>query len=937
MKIEALKNSLRITGMALAVMAVPVLFAADLPPASTSRQGLALPRESHLANIRQLTDGGQNAEAYFSFDGKKLIYQGYTAPEGCDQIYTMNADGADKRLVSTGKGRCTCAYFTKDGNHILFSSTHEAGAECPLKPNHAQGYVWPVYDSYKIYIGDADGKHLKRLTPQKAYNAEATISPDGKTIVFTSDRDGDLDLYTMDLDGKNVRRVTNLPGYDGGAFFSPDGKMLCFRGWHPTDPKELSEYQNLLKQHLVRPSHMELFVVNVDGSGLAQVTHNGAANFCPYFTPDGRRLIFASNQGDPQRRDFDLYLVNLDGTGLEQVTFNPTFDGFPMFSPDGKQLVWASNRNAKVEHETNIFIADWVENPKPAALPTLDVSAETVKRDVYFLASDEMKGRLTGSPEGQKAARYIAGQFKAAGLQPLGPGGYFQPFEFTARVTLAPGNALSMASAKDRQRYGLEKDFSPLGFSDDGDLKGLPVVFAGYGIKAQDLQHDDYAGLDVKGKAVFIYRYGPEGDDPKSKYALYYPLRYKAMIAREAGAAALVVLSPDAKDDEVSKLKVDRGFGASGLTVLTARREVLERWLLTAGKKLPDPKDPHGSPLAFEVPGVTLDVTIKLNREKATADNVVGWLPATRPTEESLVVGAHYDHLGLGIEGSLASQPGLVHPGADDNASGTAGVMELARGFAKQPSRLRNILFVSFGGEELGTLGSSFFVKNPVIPLKSMVAMFNMDMVGRLREGKLTVGGAGTSPDWKPLLALCNTEGLKLTLNEDGYGASDHSLFYGKGIPVLFFFTGSHMEYHRPEDRPETLDYPAEAQVLRFVSRVAEGVLALPAAPPYAVAKSSGGQGGGRGFRVYLGTIPDYNEEVKGVRLMGVRAESPAEKGGLKGGDTIVKLGDKKIENVYDYTYALQEHKADETVPIVVLRDGKEVTLQVTFARRASE
>jgi membrane-associated protease RseP (regulator of RpoE activity) len=291
----------------------------------------------------------------------------------------------------------------------------------------------------------------------------------------------------------------------------------------------------------------------------------------------------------------------------------------------------------------------------------------------------------------------------------------------------------------------------------------------------------------------------------------------------------------------------------------------------------------------------------------------------------------------MGIEGSLASQPGLVHPGADDNASGTAGVMELARGFSKAPARLRNILFVAFGGEELGTLGSSFFVKNPLVPLKSMVAMFNMDMVGRMKEGKLTVGGAGTSPDWKPLLALSNTEGLKLTLNEDGYGASDHSQFYAKSVPVLFFFTGAHTEYHRPEDRPETLDYPAEAQVLRFVSRMAEGVMALPAAPTYAVAKSSGGQGAGRGFRVYLGTIPDYNEEVKGVRLMGVRAGSPAEKGGLKGGDTIVKLGGKKIENVYDYTYALQEHKADETVPIVVLRDGKEVTLQVTFAKRASE
>ncbi len=244
---------------------------------------------------------------------------------------------------------------------------------------------------------------------------------------------------------------------------------------------------------------------------------------------------------------------------------------------------------------------------------------------------------------------------------------------------------------------------------------------------------------------------------------------------------------------------------------------------------------------------------------------------------------------------------------------------------------------MSFGGEEMGTLGSSAFVKNPPVPLKSMVAMVNLDMIGRLRESRMTVSGAGTAAEWRPLLAASDTEGILLTLNDDGYGASDHSLFNGKGIPVLFFFTGAHTEYHRPEDRPETLDYPQEARVLRLVSRVVNGMMDLPAAPAYVVVKSASQEGGRSNFRVYLGTIPDFNEEVKGVRLTAVRPGSPAEAAGLKGGDTIVKLGEKRISNLYDYTYAMQEYKPGQTAPVVILRDGKEVTLQVTFGKRSGD
>ncbi len=319
---------------------------------------LTLPQETHLSAVRQLTFGGENAEAYFSFDGKRLSYQS-SAHHPCDQIYTMNIDGSGKQLVSTGQGRTTCAHYTPDGASIVYASTHLAGAGCPPVPSMAQGYVWPIYDSYDIFRVGADGSGLTRLTTTPGYDAEATIAKDGR-IVFTSVRDGDMEIYSMAADGSDVRRLTNLPGPDGGPFFSADGSKIVFRGRHPqAGAAELGDYFALLKQGIWRPTGLELYVMDRDGSNLKQVTKLGGANFAPFFTPDGKRIIFSSNFKNPKGRDFDLYLVNVDGTGVEQVTFSPAFDGFPMFSPDGRHLVFASNRNQAKEGDTNVFIAEW--------------------------------------------------------------------------------------------------------------------------------------------------------------------------------------------------------------------------------------------------------------------------------------------------------------------------------------------------------------------------------------------------------------------------------------------------------------------------------------------------------------------------------------------------------------------------------------------------
>jgi Tol biopolymer transport system component len=312
--------------------------------------------ETHLSNVRQLTFGGENAEAYFSHDGKRLIFQSTRDGRSCDQQYVMNIDGSGVRRVSTGGGKTTCGYFFDGDRRIFFGSTHAADTACPPKPDPSKGYVWGL-DPYDIYTANPDGSNLRRLTNYGVYTAEGTLSPDGQTIVFTSLKDGDLEIYTMRIDGSNLRRLTSTPGYDGGPFFSPDGRKIVYRAWHPSDTA-LTNYQNLLKQRLVRPNRMEIWVMNADGSGQHQITNLGGANFAPYYTPDGRRIIFSSNHKDPRSRNFDLYLINEDGTALEQVTNNPEFDGFPMFSPDGRSIVWASGR-VNGPNELNLFLADW--------------------------------------------------------------------------------------------------------------------------------------------------------------------------------------------------------------------------------------------------------------------------------------------------------------------------------------------------------------------------------------------------------------------------------------------------------------------------------------------------------------------------------------------------------------------------------------------------
>ncbi len=339
----------------------------------TAEEGLGIPfasqfslvpsadGEGHLRNIRQLTFGGQNAEAYWSFDGTGLVYQSTPDEGGCDQIFTLDLATGENQLVSTGEGRTTCSYYYPSGSEILYSSTHHHLAACPAPPDMSQGYVWAIYESFDVFSVGTDGTGLTQLTDTPGYDAEATFSPLGDRVVFTSMRDGDLDIYSMAPDGSDVQRLTDGVGYDGGPFYSPDGAEIVYRAHYPATDEARADYERLRDQGLIRPTALEIFVMNADGSNQRAITDNGAANFAPFWHPSGERILFSSNMDDPTGRDFELYMVNKDGSGLERLTFSAEFDGFPVFSPDGRYLVFASNRNGSVEGETNLFIAEWID------------------------------------------------------------------------------------------------------------------------------------------------------------------------------------------------------------------------------------------------------------------------------------------------------------------------------------------------------------------------------------------------------------------------------------------------------------------------------------------------------------------------------------------------------------------------------------------------
>jgi aminopeptidase YwaD len=574
------------------------------------------------------------------------------------------------------------------------------------------------------------------------------------------------------------------------------------------------------------------------------------------------------------------------------------------------------------------------------------IADENIKKHIYFLASDDLAGRLPGAPGAEAAAKYIADHFREIGLKPTHGDGYFQEFPFVAKVRLGGANRLSFKRDGEAVAAKLDEDFRPLSFSSDTPIDDGEVIFAGFGINAAaEAQYDDYANLDVKDKIVLTLPYSPEGSSPRGRFGQFSTLRYKAVTARTKGARALLVVAEDDdfKTSRLAALRYDDAFGDAGIPAFVVSRQFANRLLGGTQKSAAAlEKAIAGSmkPESFALADVRVSMRSEIVKEKALGKNVIGFLEGSDPAlrNEIVVIGGHYDHLGLGGPNSLAPKEGEVHNGADDNASGTAGVMELARAFLSQKERpRRSLLFIAFSAEEKGLLGSAYYTDHPPQTPKQIVAMLNMDMIGRLREDKLLVQGVGTSPEWKPLAEKLNAAAkFSLTLNEDGYGPSDYSSFYKKQIPVLSFFTGNHEDYHRPSDDADKINFSGERRVLEFIYAIAQSVANQDVKPVYT--KTKGEEGSMRmnnSFRVYVGSIPDYAaSDVKGVKLSGVREGSPAAKAGLQANDIIVKLAGRDVQTVYDYVYVLQEMKPGQEVEVVVQRGSERLTFKLTPGQR---
>lgn len=569
-----------------------------------------------------------------------------------------------------------------------------------------------------------------------------------------------------------------------------------------------------------------------------------------------------------------------------------------------------------------------------------ELTASAVLEDVKYLASDELRGRAAGSPEANRAAAYIAERFRACGLRPAGTQGYFQSFPILTGVKLGSANELTLTAGDREQPIPVRDGFMPVVFTRNGAAKA-PLVFAGYGISKPELGWDDYRGLDVRGKIVVVLRHTPDANDD-GKFAVYAGVLPKTMTAREKGAAGILLVDgPLNGEEDLGRLRRESASTDCGIPAAFVRRSFVEA--LIAPRKLDELQVlmAHGQTQSFELPKCAASMQMSVDRVTAPTRNVVGLLPGRDPKlkAQMVVVGAHYDHLGMGDEHSLAeSREPAIHHGADDNASGTAGVLELARYFSARRNQIgRSILFMAFSGEEEGLLGSNYWTRKPTIPLGRVAAMINLDMVGRMRNHTVEVLGAGTSPAWPALLNAVNLP-YHLTLkgagsSSTGFGSSDQQSFYAHQIPVLFFFTGVHPDYHRPTDTWEKINAPGEVEVLRLVAATVERVSRIPTAIPFSHAKEAE-SAPGPGFRVYLGTIPDYAAEVEGVALQGVREGGPAEKGGVRAGDIIVEFAGRKIRSVQEYTTVLSDVKADVPTTMVVLRKGQRLTLTVTPAAR---
>lgn len=990
-----------------------------------------------LSDIRQLTFAGRRSgEGYFNQLGTQLVFQSEREPGNpFFQIYLLDLETGDERRISPGHGKTTCAWIHPDNRRVLFSSTHH-DAEARAKQeqelsDRASGrekrYAWDYDPNFDLFEYDLETSEYRQLTTERGYDAEGSYSPDGKLIAFASNRAAYqrelteeeqrqleldpsvfMDIYLMNADGTDVRQLTNHHGYDGGPFFSPDGKRICWRRFSENG------------------ATAEIMTMKIDGSDVKQLTNWQVMSWAPFYHPSGKYLIFTTNRHG--FANFELYIVDAEGERAPvRVTSAAGFDGLPAFSPDGETLVWTTNRTGN--KQSQLFRANWnhalalellelseltteqvARSAREAArLGGGDFQAAHIARHVNFLCRDELEGRLTGTEGERLATAYVAAYFEELGLQPVGDDGtYFQEFEFTSGIDLGENNRLQVAD----QELKLNQHWRPLAFSQSGEFQGQELAFAGYGLVAPPGEgrdeYDSYVHLDVRDKWVVVFRYLPEGITPelRQEWARFASLRYKAMVARDRGAAGLIVVSgPNSKvKEQLPPLRFDGSLSGASIPVIAVTDDVVQAWLKQAEKSLAEYQTQldSGEPqMGFLVEQVPLEGSIEIQQVKRTGRNVLGMIPAERSGfAPAILVGAHVDHLGLGGTSSSLAREGeqeQIHYGADDNASGTAAMLEIARYFSNQKAEgklpfKRDMIFAAWSGEELGLLGSTHYVQelqksldefaaahmqavqpaqpaekedapgdqpakrdekpekdsqektaeeteeeeeDERIPLSfALAACLNLDMVGRLTDN-LILQGVGSSSIWKAEIERRNVVvGLPITLQEDSYIPTDASVFFMQGVPILSAFTGSHPEYHTPRDTPEKLNYAGTARIARLMALIARGLVSNTGSPDY-IAQDRPEEQRRANLRAYLGTIPDYaKSDVKGVHISGVGKGGPADEAGLKPRDVIIELAGKKIENIYDYTYAIEALKIGETVKIKIQRGEDQLEMEITPGSR---
>jgi Tol biopolymer transport system component len=981
--------------LAVCALLAPAMMATANPTAEPSQDitesdpKAATAREAQLLRgSRQLTfEGRRSGEGYFSADGTQLVFQSEREPGNpFFQIYVMDLETGDVERVSPGGGKTTCAWIHPQGNHVLLASTHE-DPKAAVKQREEldfrstgkeRRYAWDYDENFDIYDFDRATGQYHNLTKARGYDAEGSWSPDGKLVAFTSNRPAyqaglsELDeknfeidpaymndIYVMNSDGTGVHRLTSAPGYDGGPFFSPDGSRICWRRFTPNG------------------AIAEVWTMNVDGSDQRQLTRLGAMSWAPFYHPSGEYLIFTTNQHG--FANFELYLIDVEGKSTPvRVTHTKGFDGLPVFTPDGKQLAWTSNRGSG--KQSQIYLAGW-DHSRARELLGIASDQETqqaqaagvaarrqtavgftpqdIMRHVDFLCRSELAGRLTGTIGEKQATAYVAAYLDSLGIEPAGDNGtWFQEFPFTSGVDLGPKNSLAFGDTE----IQLDKDWRPLSFSGTGVFEPAPVVFAGYGMHANSMgdheEYDSYVHLDVEDKWVVVFRYMPEEVSQEQRQHLMRAsdLRFKATVARDHGARGLIVVTgPNARSrKQLVPLRLDGMLAGSSLPVISVTDRVVNGWLSSSGKTLADLQSQFdtGEPvMGFGIEGVSVAATIDVNRVKGAGRNVLGRLQAgDAPSDQVIVVGGHIDHLGKGASSSSLArdeEAGRIHFGADDNASGVAAMLEIAEYLSNQANQgkltlRRDVIFAAWSGEELGLLGSKYFVKafaeqtnhghgGSIYP--TVAACLNMDMVGRL-DKQLILQGIGSSSIWRGEIERRNVPvGLAITLQKDGLVPTDAQSFYTAGVPILSAFTGSHSEYHTPRDTPDTLNYEGAASVARLMGLVARSLGTRDSAPDF-IEQVAPQQPTIRGMRVYLGTIPDYGAEVQGVLLSGARKGGPADKAGVRQGDIIVELAGKKIENIYDYTAAIEALKIGEKATMVVQRGGRRVPLELVPGSR---